>query len=157
MNSLRWPQVAVASGVLLLGLVVLWQTFQIPVSPLYSRIGPKVVPFAVAFGLIALGIALAVQSVTGRWTDEEELQDEPIDWPSLGWLGLGLLLNLILIGTLGFVIASTLMFVCVARAFGSRRPLFDAGIGVIVALVAFLGFDKILGINIGAGVLEGIL
>ena len=80
-----------------------------------------------------------------------------MDWPSLGWLGLGLVLNLTLIGPLGFVIASTLMFVCVARAFGSRRPLFDTGVGVIVALVAYLGFDKVLGINIGAGILEGLL
>jgi hypothetical protein len=28
---------------------------------------------------------------------------------------------------------------------------------VIVALVAYLGFDKVLGINIGAGILEGLL
>jgi putative tricarboxylic transport membrane protein len=157
MNSLRWPQVAVASGVVVLGLIVVWQTFQVPVSPLYARVGPKVFPFAVSFGLIALGLALAFQAVTGRWTDEEQLQDEPVDWPSLAWLGLGLVLNLTLIGSLGFVIASTLMFVCVARAFGSRRPLFDAGIGVLTALVAYLGFDRVLGINIGGGILEGIL
>ena len=157
MERLRWPQVAVAAGVLALGLLVLWQTFAIPVTPLYARVGPKIVPFGVAFALLALGLALAFQAATGRWTDEDGTQDEAIDWPSLGWVGVGLLLNLVLIVPLGFVIASTLMFVAIARAFGSRRPLFDGGVGLLVALAAYVGFDKVLGINIGAGILEGIL
>ena len=80
--------------------------------------------------------------------------------PSIGapcWLGLGLLLNVALIAWLGFIIASAMMFVCVARAFGSVQWKRDLVVAVLICLVAYLGFDKLLGINIGAGILEGIL
>ena len=35
----------IAGGVLVLAAVVLWQTFEIPVSPLYAKVGPTVMPF----------------------------------------------------------------------------------------------------------------
>jgi putative tricarboxylic transport membrane protein len=62
-----------------------------------------------------------------------------------------------LIGPLGFSAASTVMFVLVAYGFGSRQPLRDAGIGLVLALAAYFGFAKALGVNIGAGVIENLL
>lgn len=148
----------VGAGVVFFGLVVLHQTTQIPVSPLYSKVGPTVFPYMVAAALIALGLALIFQAWRGNWGETDAGSDsEPADWRSLGWLGLGLVLNVALIDFLGFVIASTLLFVCTARAFGSTRWPRDLGIAVALALVAYLGFDRLLGISIGAGVLEGIL
>ena len=67
------------------------------------------------------------------------------------------MLNVALIGPLGFTIASVILYVCVARGFGSRNPLRDAGIGLAFALIAYFGFAKTLGINIGAGLLENWL
>ena len=58
---------------------------------------------------------------------------------------------------LGFTVASILLFTCVARAFGSRQTLRDALIGAIFALVAYLGFARTLGINIGSGVIENAI
>ena len=78
----------------------------------------------------------------------------PVDWPALAWLGAGLALNVALIGVLGFVLASTILFVCVARAFGSRRPARDAAIAILFSFVTYIGFDRVLGISIGAGVFE---
>ena len=72
-------------------------------------------------------------------------------------LGRILLANLLLIDWLGFVFAATAQFVLVAAGFGSRRPGRDLLIGLAVTLSAFLAFDKLLGVNIGAGILEGIL
>ena len=62
-----------------------------------------------------------------------------------------------LIDWLGFVIASTILYVLVCAAFGSRHPLRDLLIGAVVTLLAYLAFSRLLGVNIGAGVLEGIL
>jgi len=53
---------------------------------------------------------------------------------ALTWLVLGLVLNATLINQLGFIIASTLMFFCTARAFGSRRALHDVAIGLAFAI-----------------------
>ena len=72
---------------------------------------------------------------------------------AVGWLLLGLVLNIGLIDPLGFIPASVLLFACTARAFGSRRPLRDALIGFVLSAIAYFGFSELLGINIGAGFL----
>ena len=146
------------AGVVAFGLLVLYQTTQIPVSPLYSKVGPTIFPYMVAAGLLLLGAALIAQAWRGEWGETDaDSDDQPTDRRSLGWLALGLFLNVALIDFLGFVIASTILFVCTARAFGSTRWPRDLGIAAALALLAYLGFAKLLGISIGAGVLEGIL
>ena len=57
---------------------------------------------------------------------------------------------------LGFTAASTVLFTLVAYGFGSRKPLRDALLGFAVAIVAYLGFARLLGVNIGAGLVEGL-
>ncbi len=68
-----------------------------------------------------------------------------------------MLLNLVLIVPLGFAIGAAVQFVCTARAFGSRSPFRDAGVALLVSLGAFFLFVEALGVNIGAGVLEGAI
>lgn len=148
----------VGAGVVLFGLVVFHQTTQIPVSPLYSKVGPTIFPYMVAIGLLLLGLALVVQAWRGEWGETDADSDSgPVDWHSFGWLVLGLFLNVALIDLLGFVLASTLLFICTARAFGSTQWLRDLSIAFALALIAYIGFAKLLGISIGAGILEGIL
>ncbi|MGQ0662744.1 MAG: tripartite tricarboxylate transporter TctB family protein [Pseudomonadota bacterium] len=148
-------QALMAAGVIALAVLVGYQTLAIPVTPLYARIGPKVFPGMVAAGLLALGLLLLWQARSGSWGEIEE--DGPPDWRALGWVGLGLAVNLALIKPLGFILASTLMFCCVARAFGSRRPVRDGVVALAVSTAAFVGFDRVLGISIGAGILAGLL
>lgn len=149
-------ELIVALFVLGLAGVVYWQVSAIPVSPLYAKVGPTVFPMLTAMGLGALGVALLVSALRGGWQPDEEKEHEP-DRMALGWVLAGLVLNVLLIGRLGFTIASIVLFVCVARGFGSRRILRDATIAVIFALVAYLGFAKALSINIGAGLIENFI
>jgi putative tricarboxylic transport membrane protein len=58
---------------------------------------------------------------------------------------------------LGFVPAGLILFCCVAFAFGSRKYLRDAVVGVLLALVAYVGFKYGLGLQLPPGILEGIL
>ena len=150
-------ELAVALGVLALAALVGWRTAAIPFSPLYSQVGPTVIPWIVTAGLAVLGALLLVKALTGGWVHESEDAEPPVNRVAMAWLALGLFLNVALIGTLGFIIASTLMFVCVARAFGSLAWPRDAGIALVLCLAAYLGFSRLLGISIGAGILEGIL
>jgi putative tricarboxylic transport membrane protein len=46
------------------------------------------------------------------------------------------------------------LFVCVARGFGSGNIVRDVSIATVFALIAYFGFAKTLGINIGAGFIE---
>lgn len=152
-SGLAKGELAVALGVLALGVVVLFQTLAIPVSPIYARVGPTAAPYLSALGLIVMGCALLWEALRGGWQTDEEKEARQ-DWTAIAWVGLGLALNVITIGPLGFTIASILLFTCVARGFGSTNPLRDALIGAAFALIAYLGFAKALNINIGSGYVE---
>jgi putative tricarboxylic transport membrane protein len=146
----------VAVGVLALAALAGYQTLLIPVSPLYAKVGPTVFPWMVAGGLAALGLALLVEALRGGWTLEPDAS-EPVDRQALGWVLAGLALNVALIKYLGFIIASTLLFCCVARAFGSRQLVRDALIAIVFATIAYIGFARVLGIDIGSGLIERFL
>lgn len=153
------PDLAVGLFVLALGLLCLWQASAIPVTPLYAQVGPKFMPYLVGGLVSAVGLGLVAQGLRGGWSHSlEDVQNPvPVNLRALGLLGAGLVVNLVLIDTLGFVFAATAQFVLVAAAFGSRHMLRDLLIGMAVTLSAYLAFDKLLGVNIGAGILEGIL
>ena len=50
-----------------------------------------------------------------------------------------------------------ILFVCVARGFGTKAIVRDALIGAAFALAAYFGFAKTLGINIGSGLVENAI
>lgn len=146
-------ELAAGLAVVLLAGIVLWRAGEIPVSPLYAQVGPKLVPYLVGSGMLLLGLALSGLALAGIWrapTDDAG----PIDLRALAWLAAGMALNAALIGPLGFIVASTAMFACVARGFGSRRWPRDLAIGFAISVVAYICFDRLLGIDINAGILE---
>ncbi len=153
------PDLGAGLFVLLLGALALWQAMVIPVSPIYAQVGPKAVPYLVSGILLALGALLCASALRGGWSaDLEEVQQAPpSNWRSLGLLGAGLLANLALIGPLGFTLAATAQFVLVAAAFGSRRLLRDLVVALLLCLAVWFGFVQLLGVNIGAGLLEGAI
>jgi putative tricarboxylic transport membrane protein len=146
-------ELTIALGVLAMAAIVLWQAWSIPVSPIYAKVGPTLVPIMAGLGLAVFGVALLISALRGGWQPDEEKALAP-DRLALGWVLAGLALNVLTIGPLGFTLASVLLFVCVTRGFGSRNMVRDAGIGAAFALIAYLGFAKTLNINIGSGVIE---
>lgn len=146
----------IGAGVLLLAIVMFWQTLSIPVSPLYAKVGPTVVPLITALALGMVGILLLIAAWQGGWQLEEEKEIAP-DRAALLWIAAGLVLNVLLIGSAGFTVASVILFVCVARGFGSRAIVRDASIAAAFALFAYFGFAKTLGIDIGSGLVENAI
>ena len=150
---------AVGGFVVLLGALTLYAAYAVPASPIYAQVGATAIPIVVGIFLVAIGALLAVVALRGGWSQElEELRDAPPVKPrSLAIIFAALVVQIALIDFLGFVISATAQYVLVCAAFGSRRPLRDLLIGAAVCLGAYLGFDRLLGVNIGAGVLEGII
>ena len=52
------PELLIGLGLLACAAVVLWQTLAIPVSPMYSKVGPTVFPYMTAAGLAVLAVLL---------------------------------------------------------------------------------------------------
>jgi putative tricarboxylic transport membrane protein len=79
--------------------------------------------------------------------EDAELPSAPHNFKGFLWVAAGLVANMALIGTLGFVFSSTLMMVC-ARGCNSRRIVRDALIGLVLTLPMWALFDFLLGINL---------
>jgi putative tricarboxylic transport membrane protein len=150
------PEIVLGAGVVAAALIAGWGASQIPVSPLYSKIGPTVFPYMAAALLGILGLLLVRAGIRGGWQPEDE-KEVPLDWRAMAVVAAGLVLNVVLIRPLGFTVASVVMFTLVAWGFGSRRVWFTAPIGLALALVAYFGFAGGLGVNIGRGPFEAAL
>ena len=145
-----------------LGIATAIGTAQLPSAGGYARIGPNVAPAVVAGGLILLGIWLLFETFTGGWRnavpDDPAARGEHAFHPgAFLWVSAGVIAEILLIHTGGFVLAQAALFACVARGFGSAKLPRDFGIGLVLGLAVFLFFVKFLNVNLPAGWLNPIL
>lgn len=152
-------QIAVSLGVLVLGMLVLAFGRELSTGGGYAQVGPGVVPRIVGAGLVLLGALLLREALTGgfRGVDEEAEVHLPMDWKAFAWITGGIILYGLLVERAGFILASTLLFVAVARSFASRRWLSNALVGLALGCFIFGVFNYALGLTLPAGVLRGIL
>jgi putative tricarboxylic transport membrane protein len=152
-------QIAVSIGVLILGVLVLAGAWSLPAGGGYAQVGPGVVPRVVGAGLLLLGAMLLREALTGGYhgVDEEAEVHLPMNWKAFAWVSGGILVYGLLVERAGFLIASTLLFIAVARGFASRRWVLNAFIGLVVAAFIFATFNYGLGLELPAGVLAGVL
>jgi len=158
----RRAEVALSLGVLALGIFVAAVTASLPSEGGYAGIGPNFIPAVVAAGILLLGVWLAYEAFTGGWRggapDDPAMRGEhAFRAGAFLWISAGLFGQMALIGWAGFVISAAVLFICVARGFGSRRLARDAAIGLVMALGIYLFFVKLLNVNLPAGWLEPVL
>lgn len=146
-------QVAVALGVMAIGAAVLGGSFFLPSEGGYAQVGPAVVPRIVGLFALALGVLLAREAFTGgfRGVDEAAEAKLPMDWRSFAWVSGGIVGYGLAIEHAGFVLASTFLFVMVARGFASRRWLGNAIVGLVLAIAVFAVFNYGLGLTLPRG------
>ena len=70
-------------------------------------------------------------------------------------ISIGIVLHMVLIGWAGFIIASTLMFVLIARGFGSKRAVRDLAVGLALVIAAYFLFTRALGLRLPPGPFGG--
>lgn len=152
-------QAAVALGVAAFGAFVLYGSYNLPTGGGYAQVGPGVVPRIAGLALLAFGVLLLREAFTGgfRAFDEAGERERRMDWRAFAWISAAILAYGAVITSLGFVLASTILFCMVARAFGSRRWLGNAVAGAVVAGAIFAVFDYGLGLSLPAGVLGPLL
>lgn len=132
------------------GLLFFWGTTEIHVAPSYSKVGPRVFPFAIAFGLVLLGVLYLIESWRGIQTPQDE---HPASSLPVFIISAAIVLDALLFEWLGFILSSTLLFLLVAIGFGSRSYARDLALGFALAVVAYITFVHGLGLSLPAGIL----
>lgn len=148
-RSLRLGEAVLGGGVLALGLFIAVETAWLEVAPSHATIGPRLFPSLIAGGLIVIGLLVLREAFFGHVAHERGRFE--LDWLAVVLVSAGLVAQMLLLETLGWIPATTLLFVAAARAFGSRRLLLDTVIGLVLTGAAFVVFNAGLGLTLPAG------
>jgi putative tricarboxylic transport membrane protein len=159
-SSERWPQFAIAVGVLAVAAMLAVGAAGIPGEAGYAGVGPNFLPWVMAAALATCGVWLLALAWRGGWPDMEAPSGaERGDWRALAWVVGGIVANAALITRIGFVLSCALCFVLAVRglrlaegrpAGGPARLGADAAIGLAIALPVYWLFARGLAINLPA-------
>jgi putative tricarboxylic transport membrane protein len=146
--SLRIGEAVLGGAVTALGLFIAFETFMLEVAPSLARVGPRLFPSLVAFGLIVVGLALLREAFAGHIAHEGGWE---LDWPPVAFVSAGLVAQMLLVEWIGWIPCAAIVFVLAARAFSSRRLLLDAAIGLVLGALTFLVFSYGLDLSMPTG------
>ncbi|MEO8258230.1 MAG: tripartite tricarboxylate transporter TctB family protein [Acidobacteriota bacterium] len=146
-----------AASVVVLGLLLLAGVRGIAPGAGYDRIGPRFFPIATATGMILIGAILAISARRRPPAVAPAAAATPFDLVPFGYFVLAFVLFIVLLERAGFAIAAAVQFWLVARAFRSRRPVRDLVTSAALSLIVYVAFSKGLGLDLPAGILEGLL
>jgi putative tricarboxylic transport membrane protein len=140
---------AVLGGVVLgLGLFVAIETSVMEVTASNAAIGPRLFPFLVALALLMVGAFVLRQAFFGHIAHERGFE---LDWLAVALVLGGLLLQMFLVESLGWIIATTLLFVAATLAFRERRVLISIAIGLALTCLTYVVFNYGLGLSLPVG------
>ena len=152
-RSVNVGEVLLSLVLVFIGSFVIYETRGIAETQGYSQVGPRLFPYIIGTGLTLCGAVLGWHAISGGWRDvplDEGGHDAP-DWMAWAIISVGIVLHMVLIGWAGFIIASTLMFVLIARGFGSKHAVRDLLIGLVLAVAAYFLFTRALGLRLPPG------
>lgn len=155
---MKTPQALVGAGVLGIGVLLAAGAWDIPTEAGYGGVGASFLPLVVACALLLCGVGLIWEAASGGFREMDDSSgDEAGYWRGFAWVSAGILLNALLIGTLGFILSCTLCFMLAVRGFkasqgvadgGARSWLMHALTGLAIAAPVFWMFTKLLAINL---------
>lgn len=142
----------IAAALIGLAGILVWDAGQLPATTMYGM-GPEVMPVVVAIGLIVLAIGNLIEAWRGLLPAREHADAKAV---LLILTGLALLITIIGVGG-GFILATTALFVATSTAFGRRALVTDFAIGLVLTVLIYLAFDRLLTLSLPAGPLERLL
>jgi putative tricarboxylic transport membrane protein len=77
------------------------------------------------------------------------------DWRTTGYVFGSLVGFVLILQPVGWLLAASALFWALARALGSKRPVFDIGVAVIFSSFIQLAFSAGLGLTLPSGILTG--
>ena len=153
-------ELAFAGSLLILGLIVVFDTATMLVPPASGTIGPQIFPYLVSGFLILVSLGIIIQILRGNLGQPEgtEFGDtiEKTDFKTLLIVAGTMATYPLLIERAGFIVASTVAFFGVSFAFGAKNVPKNLLVSLIFSLIVYFSFTKGLNVNLPSGILRGI-
>ena len=153
-------ELAFAGSLLILGLIVVFDTATMLVPPASGTIGPQIFPYLVSGFLILVSLGIIVQILRGNLGQPEgtEFGDtiEKTDFKTLLIVAGTMATYPLLIERAGFIVASTVAFFGVSFAFGAKNMPKNLLVSLIFSLIVYFSFTRGLNVNLPSGILRGI-
>jgi len=143
-----------------LGVVSLIGASQVRTPGGYTAVSANVMPAVVGIGLVALGMLLLLRATVRPDLDHAvrvAAEAAASHWPTTTAALGALVAYALVLGPLGYIVATSLFLPAQARILGSRSPLRDLPVGIVLAVVVYVGFTEFLGVRLPAGILEPVL
>jgi putative tricarboxylic transport membrane protein len=132
-----------------LGGLIFWDASRLASATGYSGIGPATTPFLIAGSLLILAVWTVFEALRGDFPTRDRQEVAPVVW-IIG----GLALQMLLLKTAGFSIATGVLFAATAAAFGKRKLWMTIPLGILICLGVWLVFAGLLQLSLPAGPLE---
>ena len=142
-------ELGLGGSAVVLGIVVAVVAYGFPGGSIYDVLGPRLLPYIVAFGLAGCGLSI----LAGAFRRPRRPPLEAMDLLPVVLVAVALIVPILFITTLGWIPVAAAIFALGSRAFGSKAVLLDLGIGFVFGVVTFVIFNYVLGLNLPAGVL----
>ena len=140
---LAFPLLVFAAGYLAL-------TFLIPEpSGGYAAIGPRAFPLMIGIGLIICSIWIGV----GR-ARSDPARETPVNWPLFGSSAVSFLAYILLLGSIGYVLATVGFITLESRLLGSRSWSRNLIVGCVITALVYGIFGVLLEIPLPEGLIR---
>jgi putative tricarboxylic transport membrane protein len=120
----------------------------------WSVSGPRFVPLIVAIGLIVLSAAFLARTFVKpdlELAERSAEEDAATHWATPGLLLAAMVAYALVLEPVGYIISTAVFFVPVARLLGSRSPLRDVIVGLVLGVGLFTAFTQYLGVSLPGG------
>ena len=153
-------ELAFAGSLLILGVVVLFDTKNMLVPPGSGTIGPQIFPYLVSGLVILVAIGIFISIFRGNLGQPEgtEFGDtiDKTDYKSFLIVDGSMATYPLLIERAGFVVASSVAFFGVSFAFGAKNPIKNLLVSLIFSLIVYFSFTRGLNVSLPSGIMGGI-
>ena len=146
-------EIAFALGAIALSLYLFIGSSGINLGTGDDKIGPRFFPYIIAGGLF-VSASLMIFEALRQKSLKSDLQFEIAP---LVLIVIGLIISVLLLERLGFILAVTILFTLVARAFKSQQLIRDVFVGLILTTIVYYLFTSGLGLVLPRGVLSGLI
>jgi putative tricarboxylic transport membrane protein len=144
-----WAVLVIAAVLMLVAIGIGYGTSQQGGVAGYSPVGPKTVPYIIAIALAGLSVMTAIAGFRGDFPEREEQ-----NWPPMLWVIGGLAVQMLTMKTVGFSLATGLLFAATAKGFGKGPLWLTVPIGIVFSFIVWFIFAKGLQLSLPAGPFE---